>query len=257
MPLPRIRLWRWSGLLLSLGMLLGCFPKGDPDKPIPTALVPAAQQAQRLVVVLPGRGDDLAGLQRTGMAEAIQAAWPDADVVLTGLALGYYMQGQAPQRLHAEVIEPARARGYREIWLAGASLGGMGALMYDRSYPGEADGLILLAPYLGDAPLLREIAAAGGAARWDAGPAAAQVDVDNFQRELWRHVQGWARDPAKARNVWMAYGDRDRLREADAMLAPVLPPAQTLVRPGGHDWTVWRAATGEILTRIDATRPAK
>lgn len=248
-----MRLLPWSGLLMCLGLLLGCYPKGDVTRPIPTSLVPAPQPpAKRLVVVLPGRADDIGALRDSGMADAIHAAWPDADVALAGLALGFYMQGQAPQRLHDEVIVPARGRGYREVWIAGASMGGMGALMYDRLYPGDADGLVLLAPYLGERELLAEIEASGGVARWDPGAVPARVDDTNFQRELWRHLQGWARDPAKARHVWMAYGDRDRLRTADAMLAPLLPDDHVQVRTGGHDWTVWSPATREILERADA-----
>ena len=101
-------------------------------------------------------------LRDSGIAAAIQSAWPDADVVLTGLGFGYYMQGRAPQRLHDEVIVPARTRGYREVWLMGASMGGMGTLMYDRAYPGDADGLVLLAPYLTPPPAAARLAAAAG-----------------------------------------------------------------------------------------------
>mgnify|MGYP006163276451 CR=1 FL=1 len=51
-------------------------------------------------------GDDVQALRESGIAPAIQSAWPDADVVLTGLGFAYYMQGRAPQRLHDEVIVP-------------------------------------------------------------------------------------------------------------------------------------------------------
>ena len=185
----------FSGLLLMLGMLFGCYPKGDPSKPIPTAFLPAPQPARRLVVVLPGRGDGLDALQRTGIAQAIQAQWPDADVVLSGLAIGYYLKGGAIQRLHDEIVMPARTRGYREIWLLGASLGGLGALMYDGRWPGTVDGLVLMAPYLGEKPLLQEIAAAGGIAKWNPGPVPPQVNGDNFQHELWRDLQALVARP--------------------------------------------------------------
>lgn len=245
-----MRMLSWSLLLLSLGMLVGCFPKGDPSRPIPTTLIAAPQKAQRLVIVLPGRGDDLDGLARSDVAQAVQSAWPDADVILTGLALGYYMQGQAERRLHDEVVAPARTRGYREIWLVGASLGGMGALMYDRAHPGAVDGIVLLAPYLGEKPLLQEIAAAGGIAAWNPRPAADVVDAGNFQLELWRHLQTWSRHPDKAKNIWLAYGDRDRLRDAMPLLIPLLRKEQVLVRNGGHAWSVWSPATKDILTQV-------
>lgn len=249
---------RLSFLLLSLGLLLGCFPKGDPSQPIPTAFVPAPQSAStptRLVVVLPGRGDDVEGLRKARIAEAIHTAWPDADVILTGLALSYYMSGSAERRLHDEVIAPARARGYREVWLVGASMGGMGALMFDRTYPGAADGIVLLAPYLGDKALLKTIDAAGGVAAWNPGDVPAVVDADNFQVELWRHLKTWSADPSKARNVWLAYGDRDRLRDAMPLLTPLLRPQQVSVRDGGHAWTVWSPATRDALTKARAQTP--
>lgn len=246
-----------SGLLLMLGMLCGCYPKGDPAKPIPTVLIPAPTSVQRLVVVLPGRGDGLAGLQRAGIAQAIQSQWPDADVVLSGLAMGYYLQGNAITRLHEEVIAPARARGYREVWLLGASLGGLGALMYDAQWPGTVDGIVLMAPYLGEKPLLDEIAAAGGIAQWDAGPVPAQVNGDNFQRELWRYLQTWPRDPVRARNAWLAYGDRDYLRDTMPSLVPLLPASHVMVRSGGHAWTVWVPAVKDVLAAIDVERRAQ
>ncbi len=245
----------WSGLLLALGMLSGCYPKGNPDKPIPTTLIPALQQpATRLVVVLPGRGDGLAGLERTNIAQAIQSQWPDADVTLSGLTMDYYLLGSAERRLHEEIIVQAHARGYREIWLLGASLGGLGALMHDAQWPDTVDGIVLMAPYLGEKPLLQEIAAAGGIARWNPGPVPAQTNGDNFQHELWRHLQTWSRDPAHARNVWLAYGDHDYLRGTMPTLTPLLLPSHVLVRKGSHAWAVWTPAAREILGRITMER---
>jgi hypothetical protein len=249
-----VRLYSLSSLILWTGMLFGCFPRGDPSKPIPTAIVDAPAKAQRLVVVLPGRADDLDGLRKSGVAQAVQSAWPDADVMLTGLALGYYMEGQAVQRLHDEVIAPARRRGYAEVWLVGASLGGMGALMHDSAYPNQVNGMVLLAPYLGDRPVLSKVAAAGGVAAWQPPPKPATVNSDNFQQELWRHLQGWSRQPAAARNVWLAYGKKDSFSETMPLLIPLLPPGHVLLREGGHDWDVWTPATRDVLLQIDKQR---
>ncbi|MEO7391918.1 MAG: alpha/beta hydrolase [Ramlibacter sp.] len=249
-----MRVFSWSWFVLALGMLAGCFPRGDISRPIPTELAAAPVPAKRLVVVLPGRGDDIADLRRSGIVQAVQSVWPDADVILTGLALGFYLEGQPDQRLQAEVIAPARQRGYAQVWLLGASLGGMGALLHDRAYPGSVDGLVLLAPYLGEEPVLREIAAAGGVASWKAPPAAAVLNADNVQRELWRHLQTWRATPARAANVWLAWGKADRFRESMPLLVPLLPSSHVLVREGGHDWETWSGATREILAMIDARK---
>lgn len=245
----RAPLLLWILLLLQAGLLAACASAGDPRRPIPTALIPAPQSADRLVVVLPGRADDLAMLERSGIAEAIQESWPDADVLLAELTMPYYTAGEAQKRLHDEVILPARARGYRHIWLSGASLGGMGSLLYDRYYPGHVDGMVLLAPYLGDRTILREIRDAGGLAQWDPGPAEA-IDGRNWQHELWRHLKTWAGDPDNTRNVWLVYGEDDRLRAAMPLLGPLLPRTHVLVRPGGHAWRVWAPAMTEVLGAV-------
>lgn len=248
------RLMRLAFVIAALLALGGCLPTRAAGEPIATQLIAAQQQGQRLVVVLPGRADDLDALRRSGMAEAIQVVWPDADVLLAEVTLGDYMRGDAPERLHAEVITPARERGrYREVWLAGASMGGMGTLMYDRLYPGEMDGLVLLAPYLGDDKLVKEIENAGGIAQWKAGPPQA-ADAQHWQRELWRHIQRVSHDRDQAGRIWLAYGDRDRLRKAFPQLIPALPQDQVLVREGGHTWTVWSPLMGEVLRKLDAKR---
>lgn len=246
------RLIRASTMLLAMVVLLGaCTAQGDRSRPIPTSLIPAPLAAQRLVVVLPGRADDLDSLQRGGVVDVIQKHWPDADVVLAELSPAYYVGGQAPRRLHEEVIEPARERGYQEIWLVGASLGGMGSILYDRAYPGQIDGIVLLAPYLGDSPILRRITAAGGITQWGPGPAQA-LSPDNWQHEMWRHLRTWDDTPDRTRNVWLAYGERDRMRSSMPVLIPLLPDGNVLVRPGGHTWRVWSPALGEILEAASA-----
>ena len=241
-------------------VLAACTVHGDPTRPIPTTFVPAPQPATRLFIVLPGRGDDLGHLRRSGAAEAIQSTWPDTDVVFAELTLDYYLKSNAPLRLHDEVIAPLRTRGYREVWLAGASLGGLGSLVYDRTYPRDIDGMVLLAPYLGEPPIIDEIIAQGGVASWRPTTTASRPSEDGWQRDLWRHVQVWSRDPLRTRNVWLAYGDEDKLRAAQPLLEPLMPPGHVLVRPGGHTWDVWTPALREILqaqaqARASATLP--
>ena len=235
--------------IASLALLLGaCAAGGDVTRPIPQSFVPAPQSARRLVVMMPGRGDDLASLQRRGVAQTIQSVWPDADVVLTGLTLPFYKQGQAALRLHDEVIEPARTRTRGPIWLAGISLGGMGALLYEHDYPDQIDGLLLLSPYLGEEAIHAEIRAAGGLAQWNPGPAQA-MGPDTFQHELWRTLKGWSNDPARVRSVWLAYGDSEPFRVPIELMSGQLLPDHVLRLPGKHDWELWNPALRNILEK--------
>lgn len=231
-------------------LLGGCLNMGDRRQPIPMETFPGTEPGRTLVVVLPGRWDDVQRMSEAGMPQAIHAAWPEVDVVLTGAAIAYYTDGGLANRLHEQVIAPAKARGYDEIWMVGASLGGMGTLLYDRQFPGELHGLVLLAPYLGDRSLLKEISQAGGVEQWQPGPVPAALDRNNFQTEVWRYLQNWVNEPERSRRVWLAYGDEDRLRDAVPVIAPVLQEEQILRRAGGHTWEVWVPAAREIFSAV-------
>lgn len=241
-------------LLACLLSLAGCAAGGDVTKPVPTAFVAAPQSAHRLVVMLPGRGDSLQSLTDTGIAGIIQQSWPDADVLLTGLTMPFYRQGRVAQRLHDEVIEPARRTEYRQIWLAGISLGGMGALLYDREYPDQIDGLLLLSPYLGDDAIHQQIRQAGGLAAWQAGPAQ-PIGPDTFQHGLWRSLQHWSQRPQRTRSTWLAYGADEPFRQPIELMSPLLPADHVIMLPGKHNWKLWKPAMHELLQRAGAEDP--
>jgi pimeloyl-ACP methyl ester carboxylesterase len=242
----RCRYLHPSALALSLALLGGCAARGDVSRPLPTELVQATQTARRVVVMLPGRGDDLGELQKRGTAQIIQREWPDADVMLVGLTMPFYTSGIAMRRLHDEVMEPLKQRGYRQVWLAGISMGGMGTLMYDHDYPGEVDGMLLLSPYLGESDIPKEIRAAGGLAAWNPGPPQ-PLGPTTYSREMWRYIRQWSNEPGRTQSVWLAYGADERLRAPIELMSPQLPANHVLMLPGNHNWTLWRPAMGELL----------
>lgn len=244
-------------VLLPCALLTACINTGDRSVPIPTRTVLAGDTpGDTLVVVLPGRWDNVEVMAGAGIAEAVQGAWPDADVLLTSATMAYYTDGQLPQRLHREVVAPARERGYRHVWMMGASMGGMGTLLYEQAYPGELDGLVLLAPYLGRARVLKEISLAGGIGDWSPGPEPAERNRSNYDQELWRYLQTWLSDPSLGQRTWLAYGDEDRLRDAVPVFAPLVPADHVLEVPGGHAWSVWVPAAAEVLDRARDARSA-
>lgn len=242
------------GLLGGCGLVKRVFGS-DPSQPIDQVTMFAPKAGQRLVVVLSGKGDDLGSLQDSGVAEAIQAQWPDADVTLAVLPLPLYEIGEAMPRLRNEIIAPAKGHHYKEIWLAGASLGGMGAILYDTTYPGKVDGIVLLSPYLGDKDIQRDVLDAGGPVTWNPGPRE-KVNEVTWQRELWRHIHEWATEPSKAHAVWLAYGDKDKFRDSMDILAPAIPKGHTITGPGKHKWKTWTPLTGEVFEAINRERAA-
>jgi len=235
--------------LVAAALLAGCSVIGPPQDPVPTVKVPGTEPGRALVVVLPGFIYDADDLRDEGVAAAIHRGWPQADVLLVGATFPYYRTGQLVPQLEKNVIAPARAQGYREIWLAGGSMGGMGVLLYEWHHPGQLTGLVLLSPFLGDDDVLDEVRQAG-LARWQPRGLAPQMDGDNFSAHVWSMIKGWRAQPELARRVWLACGTEDPLFEDVQLLAPEIPPAQYFASPGGHNWKYWIPAVEDVFGRI-------
>jgi len=246
------------GIVIGLSLLVsGCYLLDTrTQETMPTVtLAPLQPSASSpLFIVLPGRGDNLEGLRRSGIGNAIQQAIPEAEVILAGATMAYYREGRLIARLHEGIIVPARARGRTEIWLVGISLGGMGAILYDREHPRDLQGLVLFSPYMGESDLVSSVAAAGGPHAWDPGPVPQAIDKQSTMRQAWLTVKRWSDDATSARRVWLTCGQSDRLRKASALLAALLPQDQVFNPPGGHEWRVWLPASRQVFAQIEARR---
>jgi len=208
----------------------------DTPAPIPTQAtqVSPAGPATTLVVFLPGRGGSMTDFDRHGFTAALHDAGVRADTIAVDAHFGYYYNRTVIERLHTDVLVPARARGYRRIVLVGVSLGGLGALLGERAQPGLVDAIVLVAPYLGkQAALFEQIKAAGGPAAWAAGrdPTAGSVE-----EQLWTFLGNRS---AVLPPTWLLYGRGDSLATGHQMLAALLPPAHVRSVAGAHDWPTW------------------
>lgn len=225
--------WLGGASLLGLG---GCawLPR-TAQVPMPLLRDAAPGRADTLLVMLPGVASRPESFVQEGLVADLRRQGLAADVVMADAHLGYFLDRSVLRRLQADVIAPARARGYRQIWLVGISLGGFGALGYATRHGADIDGVVALAPYLGPDALLREIQRAGGVQAWQAG--ARPPAGDELEREIWRWL---AAPPADAPPVWLGYGREDRLGLGHRLMAAALAPERVLEVAGGHDWAPWR-----------------
>lgn len=262
--------------------LTGCTLLRQPD-PVPMRTLYddrgcSGTQAPVLLVLLPGIYMALEELLQQGFVSALRQRGLAVDVLLADAHIGYVRDGSMRRRLRTEVIGQARAWGYRRIWLAGISLGGFGALAYAAQQPGEVEGVLALAPYLGRPELLQTIASAGGPLAWS--KRTAPPATEDVEDAVWRWLVqlSMARQPlpqlqtlpgsaalspalsplprlptgagvVDAPQLWLGYGSEDRFAAAHRMLAPLLPAGHTQVVPGGHDWPPWRALWAQWLDR--------
>ncbi len=142
-------------------------------------------RAATLLVLLPGAYDGPGDFLREGFVQAVRARGLAVDVQLADAHAGYYTSQQIVQRVHDDIVQPARARGYARIWLCGISLGGYGSLLYAARHGASIDGLFVMAAFLGRRDLPAHIAQAGGLAAWDGQMAGA----DAHDLALWRWLR--------------------------------------------------------------------
>jgi pimeloyl-ACP methyl ester carboxylesterase len=237
-------------VLILLSLLAACYRPRPATVPLRVLRHDQPGGAHRdLVVYLPGRGDVPEDLVRRGLLKLAREEGLAADVLAVDSHLGYYVDRSIVIRLHDDVIAPAKARGYERIWLAGISLGALGSILYMQEHPGDVAGAVLIAPYLGEKPLIAEIEKAGGLRAWRPAP----FSGGDYQREMWKwlqaHYSGSAAGGAAAGAppLWLGYGERDRYRQSDRLLAAILPPERVFTAPGGHAWGPWRALWGKLL----------
>ncbi len=209
--------------------------------------------AKCLVVFLPGAGDEASDFVKYGFIEALRQKNLSVDVVAADATLGYYMRGIFPERVHEDVVAPARAKGYQQTWVMGMSMGGMGTLLYSHGHAAEVNGVLLLAPFLGDRWLSEEIRAAGGLAAWQ-GPAKRPLTSDTYQREVWRWLQAVTANQEQGPHLYLGWGTEDRLGEPASLLAAALPEGHVFKVPGGHKWTSWKTVLDGFLADSDFTR---
>ena len=197
-----------------------------------------------LVVFLPGLNGTARDFLQHDFVGPLAETAPECDAVAVDATLGYYGRRTLVTRLHDDVIGPARARGYRRIWLVGISMGGLGAILYDQLGPGDVDGIVLLSPYLGEPKVIDEIRKAGGIARWRPPE---PLDPDDFERSIWLWLKRETESRPTRAKIYLAYPTEDPFVQGHRMLAGRLPADRVFTTGGGHDWAPWETLWRKFL----------
>lgn len=208
----------------------------------------SGRQAPVLAIVLPGALQQPEELMEAGFADAVRRRGLPLDLGMVDAGLrhiGEATDGTALRRIEQDVLRPALLR-YREIWLAGISIGGLMSMAFAARYPGRVKGLWLLGPYPGNRMLAAEIIAAGGLARWHAGQDSAPSDDD--ERRVWH----WLASGTDLPEIHFGFGADDRFASGQRLMAESLPAGRVRTVAGGHDWQAWRSLWEYFLDQAAA-----
>ena len=238
MSLPRY------SLILCLLLIPGCTHPPATKEPMDTILYTRNDTPTTdLVVLLPGIKDRASDYAKHGFIDAVRNRRLPVDLIAVDAHLGYYARRNVIERLQLDVITPARARGYRRIWLVGISLGGFGSLLYASRHTADIQGMILLSPFLGSGEVIDEIYEAGGIKNWRPG-AKSQEQVT---RSLWIWLKQYEDANNHLPELYLGYGRDDKFAPENALLASVVPKTHLYIVPGGHDWATWEKLWDIVL----------
>lgn len=250
-------------LVIASSALAGCYFTRSPSRPLPALEFRRSSIAREhcLVVFVPGFLDGPDTFMDQGLPSDVITRGAPCDSVAIDLHYRYYWETPSSGMgvaniVFEDILEPAVTRGYEEIWLVGISMGGLGALLTAERHPELVTGVILLAPFVGDESVVREIEAAGGPEAWrpPSGIDHAAWTQDNYTAHLWSWLRGYATDADSMPPLYIGWGDDDHLATADRLLASMQPADHVMTRPGAHNWATWRPLFQAFL---DRARPGR
>jgi pimeloyl-ACP methyl ester carboxylesterase len=193
-------------------------------------------QSRNLLILMPGAGNRHTSYEEHGLIQDAIDAGLNADILAVDTSYTQFSDLSIEQRLHNEVVLPARALGYESIWMGGISLGGFGTMVYARRNATMLAGLVLIAPYLGNKGTLAEIRSSGGLDTWNP-----DIPDDYDERHVWKVIKNYPTVFSPNLPIFLLYGSEDRFVEFHRLLATKLQQDAITTVSGGHDWPVWQA----------------
>lgn len=216
---------------------LSYFARTDSEK--------SALQANTLIILLPGAYQQPEDFIEQGFIRAVQERDLSIDLMMAELSFSHIADRTALTEIHTDLILPAITKGYKNIWLAGISIGGYVAIAYANRYAeycdGRLSGQLLLAPYPGNRITTKLIADAGGIQSWQPESIAEEdTELGNWH---------WLKTHADATNieVYLGYGADDRFADGHLMMAQALPENRVNKIAGEHTWPVWQQLWCDFL----------
>lgn len=235
-------------VLMTSGIFIfsGCFAR--PTVPIPMIRYGPtdATENKNLLILLRGLGGNPEDFDKHGLIQEVRSRKIPFDIVVPDAHYGYYRSESLDERLKTDLIDPARKKGYQQIWLAGFSMGGLGSLFYLRNFKEDVDGVLLISPFMGWEAILNGIDAAGGIDAW-----VPPISSDSWQYLIWSWVKQYEQAPEDYPPIYLGFGRDDWITgKGPSLLSAALPEDRVFAIAGGHTYKTFKLIWKRHLDRL-------
>ena len=222
----------WLCAIASIVVLfLGCSGSRG-KKALPSVRYSGMTGKRSLVVLFPTMGGKGSHYETQGFLDEVWERDFEASMEVLDVKPSLYLGSRIVELVKTEVIEPAKAEGYKEIYLIGISLGGHGALLYATTHPEDIDGIVVLAPFISGDLVSEAIEEAGGLDTWEDCPFLGWEYACN----VWKSLQVYVSDSENQKKIVLGFGREVKFVDQFRVRADVLLPEQVFTVPGGPDW---------------------
>lgn len=236
-----------------LGLLLNaCAINSDVNDPVDLVWDKSDVKTDSLIIFLPGLFQAAELFKKERFFLLARQAGIKADMVAASIHLDHLLEGKVIERLEKDIFNYAKEKKYKNIWMAGVSLGGLNSLLFYKKYSKQICGVVVLAPYLAGKSLAEEITNAGGIRKWFSGPEKEKSSGEREileQHRLWMWIKNQNREN-KLGNIYLGIGKKDIYFEANNILADILRKENVTIVEGKHDLDtareIWKK---QLMTR--------
>lgn len=239
-----------SFMAASLCFTNGCFSRAATPIPVLEYGRMDASENKNLLILLRGLGGGSEDFEKHGLIQEIRSRRLPFDISVPDAHFGYYKSRTLEERLKEDVIQPARQKGYQQIWLAGFSMGGLGSLFYLKFFKEDVDGVILVSPFMGWENMLDEIEASGGIHNWKP-----KRNSDNWQQLIWEWVKTYIDSPDAYPPIYLGYGTQDGMTgKGPTLLSAAIQKDRVFSIKGRHDYktfiSIWKIHLDKLEQRF-------
>ena len=222
-------------LVLTLS-LAACALLIDLDEPVDLIWDKTGKETDNLIIFFPGLYDSAVIFKDESFFSIARKEGINADMVSVDVNVYHLVKEMMIERVEKDIFERAKKSGYKNIWLVGVSLGGLNSLLFNIKHENDICGVVTLAPYVANTPLIEDLRNAKEVMNWEPDSNDNRRSLDNILQFLWV----WLKEKSSKddlNHIYLGYGKQDRYIGAIKLLENILDKNHVVAVEGGHNWS--------------------